>query len=189
MGDFNDYSAIQKDVQDNVPMSDTVHIIREALSPYLVEVSARITMADRYTYGWGRYASQIDHILVSKQLDAYVTAAVIDHTDASGKKDENSDAWKDNRGSDHWPFKVTLVFPNEPSKAPLAAGSPTQAPALSSPTVSPSASPRNVHGGSCPSAPGAAGDRRAAARQGRTVVLATYNMYWLFDGVGDPMQQ
>eukprot|EP00662_Eupelagonemidae_sp_cell21_P057392 gene57392-biopygen12818 len=209
LGDFNDFSSRIADVntpgsrggKGNVPLADTVDIIRKGTSPMLVEVSERIPRSDRYTYGHGSLASQIDHILISPDIDTYITDASIDHTDAAGKRDEESDAWKGNRGSDHWPFKITLVLPSDPTKSPQTAGSPTVSPSTTAPTVPRTSAPRarmrhwNVvktlveSGESCPSAPSLPADRRPLSRRGKAAVVCTYNMYWLFDGKDDPSAQ
>jgi len=105
-GDYNDYSDKVPDVANDIPNSRVMSFLRDGISftakdkklkalnvdPTLVEVSAGIAQANRYTSIYDvNKLSQIDHILVSKDLN--ILSVNIPHTES---------------GSDHWPLYVDI---------------------------------------------------------------------------------
>jgi len=99
VGDYNDYSDTVKDVADDTPTSRTLRILRDGLigadnsTTTLYEVSHHLPQSERYSCVYnGDSKSQIDHILISKDVEAVLTAAHIDHGPAF------------DHVSDHWPF-------------------------------------------------------------------------------------
>lgn len=113
MGDFNDYDAEIKDINNNIPTSRVLDIIKGTyLGEYeLYNMASRITQHDRYSDWWDsdnncNTASQkdyslIDHILVSNKIQEHVHNVFIYHnyTEFCGKYN-----------SDHYPVIIDLLF-------------------------------------------------------------------------------
>eukprot|EP01062_Namystynia_karyoxenos_P065942 TRINITY_DN59995_c0_g1_i1.p1 TRINITY_DN59995_c0_g1~~TRINITY_DN59995_c0_g1_i1.p1 ORF type:complete len:413 (+),score=123.38 TRINITY_DN59995_c0_g1_i1:75-1241(+) len=128
LGDFNDFSTGAPDARGSRPGSRAVELVKTALHPPMREAAARLPQQERYTAGYGSYASQLDHVLLSSDLDDLVESVRIVHSDAAGQKGAQSAAWKENGGSDHWPMVVTLRGPASGSSAPSPLASPSGGP-------------------------------------------------------------
>ncbi len=110
LGDFNDFDGATLDAAGNRPISQVLPILKD-LDPTvegdeLVNVCERLPQDDRYSDWYDRDRdgvddgpsehSQIDFILVSRQLWERVTYVTIDHGAPAG------------RVSDHWPVVLDL---------------------------------------------------------------------------------
>ena len=110
-GDFNDFSYEFQDVQDSVPTSKVLSILRgetEDGKTDLVNVMEYISKGERYSNWWdkngndvvdgsGEY-SQIDHVLLSKKLASHVSEVEIFH------------GYDPALVSDHFPVIVSFDF-------------------------------------------------------------------------------
>eukprot|EP00756_Hemistasia_phaeocysticola_P065368 Hpha_TRINITY_DN8504_c0_g1::TRINITY_DN8504_c0_g1_i1::g.146632::m.146632 len=127
-GDFNDFSPSFADAGGRLAVSRAVEILKNAGTPALKEQSGRVGKTERYSYGTGR-GSLLDHLLLSPSLDAMVTSATMHHVGPDGKEGYLSTAWKQNGGSDHWPFAVTITFSalgDTPQPTPRTSSSPAR---------------------------------------------------------------
>jgi len=110
VGDLNDYSDQVPDIVSDKPTSRVLRILREGLSAptpaqTLIEVSERVTQANRYTSVYDtNKLSQIDHMLISQSLRANILQVSIDHGASTTGV------------SDHWPVVLDLVPTAIPSK-------------------------------------------------------------------------
>lgn len=114
MGDFNDYDGVYKDVNNHVPNSHVLEILKgntgDTSNYTLYTIADKILQEERYTEWYDEIAdcnvessefSMIDHILVSKGLWNRIETVYVDHIYREGC---------DTYQSDHYPISVTFRF-------------------------------------------------------------------------------
>ncbi|MBI5163886.1 MAG: endonuclease/exonuclease/phosphatase family protein [Magnetospirillum sp.] len=108
LGDLNDYDATIADADDRFSTKTRVVERLEDLDPglpgpELVSAARALPKERRYTARWdgapgGTALTMIDHVLVHRDLAAFITAVTIPHAEADG-------------ASDHWPVVVDFDLP------------------------------------------------------------------------------
>lgn len=110
LGDFNDFSATTPDIQNSMPISGVHEILQEA-GWGLRNVAKKLPKAKRYSAWWDKRnrcqykvpdeVSQLDHILLSRELFDQITHVDIGH--------KLFDQGCDTLVSDHFPVSVKIA--------------------------------------------------------------------------------
>lgn len=108
LGDLNDFDDDVVDAANNRPLSQTLQLLHDSLSPELVNVAARARQSDRWTYCGGAscprpQCSMVDHVLLSSALAALVAR------DEGALFGDRTQSCRGATGSDHVPVIVDLV--------------------------------------------------------------------------------
>ncbi len=111
-GDLNDFDGELLDVNNNVPISQVLSILKAESSKYaLTSVASFMPQDERYSIWWDsnydcvyklNETSMIDHILVTPGLLGKIESAYIAH----GEYPMTCDSYY----SDHWPVVVDFKF-------------------------------------------------------------------------------
>jgi exonuclease III len=116
IGDFNDYDAEEPDVNNNIPISSVIDILKgssgEYAGKYVLYSAAENTYKnERYTNWWDsdnncntsaqKDYSMIDHVLLTKTIKSHINNVFIYH---------DYDEYCGKYNSDHYPVIVDLVL-------------------------------------------------------------------------------